>query len=320
MIPAEKTYTWINDRFMVRKSTNGWWMGDCPFCGKRRKLAFHFAWSYSKCWSCKWRDSIVDFVMKVEDVPYAVAYKMIMETEGGNIDPEMFVLARSLRTIEVELPFGYTPLIEGRDRTIGKRACSYLEGRGFDIEKLDRLGFGYVAEHAEDAMDNYFGYIIMPVRQDGRMRYFIARDFMGGFPKYKNPPKEVYGVGKDEVIFNADAFNMYKEVFLLEGIFDGLTLSKRAAATLGWSWSQEQVSWMVDSSCESVVIVSDKGFYGQAVQQAMKLMDHKVVRVVNLDHVEHGKDVNEIGRRAVMDIVSTTPVLTYEMACDVLGA
>ena len=319
MIPAEKAYAWVSERFLLRRSTNGWWDSDCPFCGKRRKMAFHFAWSLGKCWSCGWRNSIVDFVMEVEGLPYASAYRVVMDTESGRIDPEMFVLARSLRTVEVELPAGYTPLVEGRGRTVGARACSYLEGRGFDIEKLDRLGFGYVGQRTVEGGEDYFGYIIMPIRQDGRMRYFIARDFMGGFPKYKNPRKEAYGVGKDEVIFNADAFNMHDEVFVLEGIFDAVTLSKRAAATLGWSWSKEQVSWMVNSSCKHIIVVADKGFYVKAVQGAMKLMDHKRVSVVNLDGVEDGKDVNDLGRRRVMGLVAGTPELTYEMACDVLS-
>ncbi len=319
MIPATNAYKYIGDRYPLKRTTNGWWTSDCPFCGKRGKLAFHFAWSYSKCWSCNWRDSIADFVMESEALTYTQAHHTIMEADGAGIDPDMFVMARSMDVAEVDLPAGYTPLIEGRGKTVGKRAIAYLEGRGFDIEKLDAQGFGYVGTHAGDGQDDYFGYIIMPIQQDGRLRYFIGRDFVDGFPKYKNPQREVCGTGKDQVIFNADAFNIHRNVYVMEGIFDALTLGRKAAATLGWSWSAEQLGWMIGSACESITIVADKGFYPMAVKNAVKLIDHKEVRVVNFDHQEYGKDVNDIGRVRTMRLVKATEPLTMEHAFEVLG-
>lgn len=321
MIAAANAYRWVGDHYPLRKSTNGWWLADCAFCGKRKKFAFNFAWSYCKCWSCKWRGSIVDFVMATEDLTYGVAHQEVMAADGSGIDPEMFVLARSVEVTEVELPEGYTPLIEGRGKTIGERAIKYLSGRGFDIEYLDSLGFGYVGRRCEvQESDDYFGYIVMPIKQDGRLRYFIGRDFVGGFPKYKNPAKDVYGVGKDQVIYNADAFNIHRTVYVMEGILDAATLSKRATATLGWSWSPEQVMWMIGSACRSIVIIADKGFYDRAVANAVKLLDHKRVYVVDFDQVEDGKDVNEIGRARTRELIDATEELTYERAFEVMGA
>ncbi len=319
MIAAANAYRWVGDRYPLRKSTNGWWLADCPFCGKRKKFAFNFAWSFSKCWSCKWRGSIADFVMASEDMTYGMAYAEVMSADGEGIDPEMFVLAASVEVTQVDLPEGYTPLIEGKGKTIGERAIRYLSGRGFDIDYLDSLGFGYVGTRAPEGADDYFGYIIMPIKQDGRLRYFIGRDFLGGFPKYKNPDKDLYGVAKNQVIYNADAFNIHRTVYVMEGILDAATLSKKATATLGWSWSKEQVGWMIGSTCKEVVIVADKGFYDRAVANAVKLLDHKRVYVVDFDQVEDGKDVNEIGRERTMELVKATPELTYVEAIDIMG-
>lgn len=313
-IAAANSYKYVSDRYPIKRTTNGWWIADCPFCGKRGKFAFNFNWSRSKCWSCEWSESIVDMVMELEGLSYIQALREVMDASGEGVDPALFEIERSAEVSEVELPFGYRPLLEGGGGVLGKRAVNYLIGRGFEPERLDAQGFGYVAERAPEGQDDYFGRIIMPIQQDGKLRYYIGRDYIGGFPKYMNPSKDNCGVGKDQVIYGADAFNRFKTAYVTEGIFNAMTLGDKGAATLGWSWSKDQLGWMLNSSCSLIVVLADPGFYSKAVKNALKLIDHKRVKVVDFDTLDHDEDVNTLGAEKTMEFVNATPDLTYGMA------
>lgn len=318
MIPAVNSYQYITSRFVLKSTTNGWWTTDCPRCGKKGKFAFHFAWSRGKCWSCEWDASIADLVMAEEDLTFVEAKGLIMEADGSGVDPSMFILPQKQETSDVSLPLGYVPLLDGKKKTLGRRASNYLASRGFDLDELDMMGVGYVAAHAPEGEDDYYGRIILPIQQGGRLRYYIGRDFIGGFPKYMNPSKEKFGVGKDQVMFNGEAVNRFKTVYVTEGIFNAITMGRKSVATMGWTWSHEQTGTLVNGDCDLVVILADPGFYGRSMRNALKLIDHKRVKVVNFDSYGHDEDVNTLGRDAVMKLVKQTPDLTYSAAIDAM--
>jgi DNA primase len=201
---------------------------------------------------------------------------------------------------------------------LGKRARAYLESRGFDLKELDSIGIGYCTErNRDDAGQDYFGRIIIPFLYRGRLQYFIARSFIGSQPKYKNPPKEVTGVGKADILFNQDALDLYDEVFVLEGAIDALTLGKKSVASMGWSLSKKQERLMLMSQVQKFVFVPDPGFYQKALKTAMRFIDHKQVYVLNLDR-EQG-DVNVVGKDRVMSIYRQTKPLTRRDAVDLMN-
>ena len=77
--------------------------------------------------------------------------------------------------------YGYV-FCEG-DVILGQRARTYLTSRGFDVEELDMLGFGYCDEKGPDFANDYFGYIIIPFKRRGSLFCFIGRDFIGNDPR-----------------------------------------------------------------------------------------------------------------------------------------
>lgn len=322
-IQPHKLFTYFSEEFKLKKSSQNWQVFECPFCNDlsgSKKMAVHFHYGVVKCWVCQYKETVVDFVSEYEGLTYNEARDFLRDVKASVIDfariEEEDTEVKVLETIN--LPYGFTPLLEG-ETSMGDRARKVLKDRGFDLKELDRMGFGYCAEAATEEMESnedYFGYIIIPIKSQGKLVYYIGRDFIGNYLRYKNPNKETVGIGKEQVMFNEDALRIYGEVFVLEGWADAATIGRQAVATLGAKWSSNQMSKIISSEAERIVIVPDAGvdgsgkrFYVDALEKALGLIDHKEVIVVDMDELE-GKDVNAVGLAAFREQYDKSPVLT----------
>jgi hypothetical protein len=291
----------------LRPSTNGWYEGVCPYCADL-KLAVTFEYNLVKCWKhCFDRQFIIDFIQDIEGVRRFEAYEILESYESKPLD-YTFTGHGQVEVSEVILPEGYKSLLRG-EGVLGDRARNYLNGRGFDLEHLDSIGVGYVAEHGD-----YFGYLIIPFHRDGKLVYFIARDFTGNFLRYKNPKVEDFGIGKSEFLFNEAALHLYGTIFLTEGWADAATIGRAGVSYQGLDLSKLQTTMILKSPVEEVIIIPDVGAYASGLKQGQKLYEHKKVKVVDLSpHKDIGKDMNEIGRERVKELIHETPVLTWSL-------
>lgn len=292
----------------LRPSTNGWFDGVCPLCADL-KLAVTFDYNLVKCWKgCFDRQFIIEFMQNIEGVRRFEAYEILESYESIPVG-YTFVEQGQVEVSDVTLPTGYQGLLRG-EGALGDRARNYLKGRGFDIEHLDNLGVGYCNEH--DDQDDFFGYIIIPLKKNGKLVYYLARDYTGNFPRYKNPPKNLFGVGKSEFLFNEEALYLYGTVFLTEGWTDAATIGRAGISYQGLDLSIHQSTAILKSTVEEVILIPDVGAYKSGLKQGQKLYEHKKVKVVDLSPFEeYGKDINTIGRERVKDLISKTPHLTW---------
>lgn len=324
----KKAYSYFSSNFVLKKTSAGWYAFKCPFCasiGDSMKHAVHFQYGMTKCWVCGYKEHIVDFIVDYEGVKPSEAKRILRESKPSNIDFDL-IEAKHQIVSAVELPVGYRSILDGKG-VMADRARNYLESRGFDLKELDRMGIGYCVHDEDDIPENedYFGYIIIPFKQRGRLVYYIGRDYIGNFLRYKNPEKAKFGVGKGDLLFNEDALNIFDECFFTEGWADALTMGRQGISTQGWSFSQKQKMKILKSSCERLVFIPDAGkdntgeyFYEKAVKLAMDFINHKEVVVLDLNSVADGKDVNEIGKRTVLDIKKETKILTVGSATEIL--
>lgn len=294
----------------LRPSTNGWYDGVCPLCADM-KLAVSFEYNLVKCWKgCLSRQFIIDFMMDIEGVRRFEAYEILESYESKPLD-YTYIDQGQVEVSDVALPAGYQSLLRG-EGVIGDRARTYLSGRGFNLEHLDNLGVGYCNEEHEDSQKNFFGYIIIPLKNRGKLVYFLARDFMDGFPRYKNPPKGWFGVGKSEFLFNEEALYMQDKVYLTEGWTDAATMGPEGVSYQGLDLSIYQSSAIIKSPVKEVVIVPDIGAYRSGLIQAKKLYEHIPVKVLDLaPHRRRGKDINKIGSEIVLGLEERTEKLTF---------
>jgi len=191
MINKSKAFAYFEKHHgPLRRSTNGWYDGTCPICGEK-KLAVTFDYLQVKCWRGCFNGFVSNFIMKVEDIHYFEVSDLIDGFAPMPMDFSHIPRHKNVEISDIRLPAGFKSISLG-DTNLATRARKYLEGRGFDIEYLDRIGVGYCNEN--DKEDDFFGYIIIPFKIHGKLAYFIGRDFIGNFPRYKNPRREKFNI------------------------------------------------------------------------------------------------------------------------------
>ena len=165
------------------------------------------------------------------------------------------------------------------------------------------MGWGYGTK------GKYFGYLIIPFHEKGQLTYFNARLFIGNGPRYNNPDTSESGLGKSFIIYNKDALEMYKTVFICEGAINAQTMGERGIASGGKAISRYQINEIIKSPVERIIILFDPDAKHNAIDLALKLVQYKKVKVVFLPE---GKDVNDLGRRETLRRVYQVHYQNYQ--------
>jgi len=317
MINQKRTYGYFRDSYLLKKSTKGWFSFDCPKCGGDHKAAVHFDYEIVKCWVCaEGNQWIIDFVAFNEGLKQREVFEMLNSYKEADIDLRELESNSLSQISDVELPDNYQLITQG-EGMLGRRAREYLTGRGFSLKKCERLGLGYVNKSHEEFIKDFFGYIIIPFKKDGKLYYYIARDYIGNGIKYKNPAVTDFGIGKSELLFNEDALNK-DVVFATEGWACATTLDDKnhgGTAILGNTLANLQKTKIISSPCSTVVIAGDVGFYKHSIKMGMELMNYKDVYVLNMDKLKaYGKDPNDIGKEKIHALWKDTKKLTMGTA------
>jgi DNA primase len=331
MLNEKKLYSYFDSRFDIRKSTKGWYSMDCPYCNggrsNERSGAINFESEQFKCWraKCGVHKSAIDFIKDFEKIPFAEVRSFIdgfRETFVAFDRKSTGASFGGINTVkkDINLPFGYKSLLDGSD-ILSLRAQRYLSKRGFDLDKLDANGWGFCSEEHENFKLSYYGYIIIPFVVRGRFVYYIGRDFLGRNKKwkYKNPDKNMFGVGKSEVIYNEDALSG-NIVYVHEGALCAETVGSQGIGTLGWALSDVQRNKILKSQCKVLIVAADKGFYHKAIKLMISFLEvKKEIRIVSFEDMDDKEnDVNAIGKSRYMEMVEKTQPLTFGLAMDIL--
>ncbi len=131
---------------------------------------------------------------------------------------------------------------------------------------------------------------------------------MGIGPRYNNPDKDTTGLGKEFIIFNHDALEMYESVYICEGALNALTLGERAIAMMGKAVSSYQINELLKSPVKRFTILLDFDARDYAINLALKLVPFKRVKVVFFDDK---RDVNDLGKKATLRKIYSTRYQTY---------
>ena len=269
---------------------HSWMKSRCPFCGKEMKFGINLGLNRTNCFRCGEHPSAVDLVMHLEGLEKYTDVVRFLENEqfsGYVFKEEVFELKGRK---ELYLPEGFKLLNQGTSM-LAKSARAYVKRRGFDIDTVSKMGWGYGTK------GKYFGYLIIPFHEKGQLTYFNARLFIGNGPRYNNPDTSESGLGKSFIIYNKDALEMYKTVFICEGAINAQTMGERGIASGGKAISRYQINEIIKSPVERIIILFDPDAKQNAIDLALKLVQYKKVKVVFLPE---GKDVNDLGRKETL--------------------
>lgn len=294
-----KLYNYFHGKLDLKNSTKGYFRTDCifPGCDGRYTLALHIEKSRVYCFKCATAKSTIGFLMYMEKFELiSQAYNFLKIQQEYEAYDRVAYRDRNKEYKTIDLPESYNLISQG-DSVIGKAARAYMKKRGFNIDKLALKGVGYCTR------GDYQGYIIFPFYERGVLKFFQGRLFMASGLKMKNPESDIYGVGKSQVIYNRDALFIYNKVYVLESITNSLTLGDNACGILGKKCSQNQMSNIIESPCQKIVIILDPDAISEALDLAMQLVPYKKTKLVKLPM---GFDVNDLGRKKTLKLVSNT--------------
>lgn len=293
---------YFEQRINLKPYRHGWYKPDrCPYCGREGKFGINLSLNRCNCFRCGEHPSPMQLIMYLENVDtYHEVYTILEKSDyEGYIFKEEKIELGEHRPLY--LPEGFFLLNQG-DNTIAKSARNYVKSRGFDYNVLSRMGWGYGTK------GKYFGYLIIPFHEYGKLVYFNARLFLGNGPRYNNPDTSESGLGKSFIIYNRDALDMYSSVFLCEGAINAATMGERGIAMSGKAVSQYQINTILKSQVKRIIILLDPDAKGYALNLALKLQPFKKVKVVFLPE---GKDCNDLGKKEVLRYVYSVHYQSY---------
>jgi DNA primase len=234
---------------------------DCPVCAREKgldkgdgkgNLEINYFRHVYKCWACADTDGTQGPLGKLFDQfgtkKQKKVYNLIKPEEQKQLDKKI---------PKLRLPEGFMTFAESNSRFIPHiEAMRYLKSRGITDEIIDKYKIGYTVQ------GNFAYRIIVPsFNGNGELNYFIARAWTPRKMKYKNPTAE-----KDKIIFNEHLIDWEKDIFLVEGVFDGFFL-ENSIPMLGKKISSLLFETLYNKAKSDIIICTD----GDAWQDGLKI-------------------------------------------------
>jgi len=298
-----KVRTYLIKRLGCFDYKHGWMrVPICPYCGREQKMGVNLSQFRCNCFRCGEHPNPIQLIMDIENIE---TYNELLNFLSNEEFKEYTFREEKSELAEKKtmyLPEGFKNISFGKSQ-LARSIRSYATRRGFEIDALAKNGVGYCSSGP------LFGYIIIPFYCNGQLIYYNARNVMGTGPRYRNPDKDISGLGKEFIIYNFDALYIYNTIYICEGVFNALTIGDRAIATMGKAISAYQVNQLIKASASRYIILLDPDAKDKAIELALKLVNFKKVKVVFLPD---SYDVNDIGKRNTMNLIYNTRYQSYK--------
>jgi DNA primase len=229
---------------------------NCPVCDDDRNkhnLEVNYIDNVYKCWACGDSEGTHGSLGKIFD-----KYGNKKQKKLYNVLKPETVVKREKKKKELKLPESFTLFKDSSPvYPVRRQAMNYLKSRGITDEMIEKFGIGFCdkGDHA--------GRIVIPsYNKKGELNYYIARSWNPmSRAKYKNPEAE-----KDKIIFWENLIDWKKDIYLVEGAFDGLFLDN-PIPMLGKHMSELLFETIYKNAKANVIICLD----GDAWENAVKL-------------------------------------------------
>jgi len=256
---------------------------NCPVCDEDRNkhnLEVNYIDNVYKCWACGDSEGTHGSLGKIFD-KYGNRKQKKLYTV---LKPET-VVKREKKKKTLRLPDSFTLFKDSSPvYPVRRQAINYLHNRGISdymIEKY-QIGFCDKGDHA--------GRIVVPsYDKNGELNYYIARSWNPmSRAKYKNPEAE-----KDKIIFWENLIDWNKDVFLVEGAFDGLFLDN-AIPMLGKHMSEILFETIYKKAKGNITICLDADAWENAVKLYHELNGGELWGRIKLVKLPDDKDIADL--------------------------
>jgi DNA primase len=284
------------------KTSKGNYAFKCPFCQHHKnKLEINCITNeknenFWHCWVCEVKGKTIKSLLKQLDSPPNKIAELNMI-----IVPTYTEQKSKNDTITLPKEFISLADISNLDRVTSleaKRSIRFLKKRNIIHEDIVKYNIGFCYE------GSYKDRVIIPsYDENGSINYFIARAFIDGIQKYKNPPIDAKSAIGWELYINWDA-----PIILCEGMFDALTIKRNVIPLFGKIIHEKLMKKLVRSTVNRIYIALDPDAIKNALKYAQELMTYgKEIYLVELD----GKDASDIGFERFLNCIEQSLPLTF---------
>jgi len=196
----------------------------CPVCNdtKKKKLSISLkSWSFH-CWVCNEKGrTLVPLIRKTKSRETLEVYKRDF------LNLKSFHESEDAKEAEVfSYPEGFVPVVNLLDSRLPnvRSVISYLKSRGLKEADFYRYRVG-MTPAGKDPRRVFF----ISLDEEGNENFFVSRS-IDDQSKYRYVNSKV---DKTSIIFNECDIDWNEPIFLVEGVFDQISLSKNSAVLLG---------------------------------------------------------------------------------------
>ena len=192
----------------------------------------------------------------------------------------------------VQLPKEYKPLWNGGDSIVKRHALSYLYKREIDDSDILKYNIGYCDEGL------YSNRIIIPsYDSDGKLNFFVGRDFYSSKMKYRNSPTTKDIIGFDLFI------NWDEPIILCEGVFDAMAFKRNALPLFGKTVMKTLQKKIIESRVKTIYLALDNDAVVDAVKISENFINNGIdVRMMKFEE----KDPSETGFETLLYLINRT--------------
>jgi len=256
---------------------------NCPVCDDGRNkhnLEVNYIDNVYKCWSCGDSEGTHGALGRIFDKYGNKKQKKLYNV----LKPETFV-KREKKKKTLKLPEGFTLFKDSSPvYPVRRQAMNYLKSRGITDEMIEKFGIGFCdkGDHA--------GRIVIPsYNTKGELNYYIARSWNPmSRAKYKNPEAE-----KDKIIFWENLIDWNKDIYLVEGAFDGLFVDN-PIPMLGKHMSELLFETIYKKAKANIIICLDADAWENAVKLYHELHGGELWGRIKLVKLPDDKDIADL--------------------------
>lgn len=256
---------------------------NCPVCDDDRNkhnLEVNYIDNVYKCWSCGDSEGTHGPLGRIFDKYGNKKHKKLYNV----LKPET-VVKRERPKKTLKLPDSFTLFKDSSPvYPVRRQAMNYLKSRGITDEMIERYGIGFCDK------GDHSGRIVVPsYNKNGELNYYIARSWNPmSKAKYKNPEAE-----KDKIIFWENLIDWNKDIFLVEGAFDGLFL-ENSIPMLGKHMSELLFETLYLKAKGNITICLDSDAWENAVKLYHELNGGEMWGRIKLIKLPDDKDIADL--------------------------
>jgi DNA primase len=256
---------------------------NCPICdddNNKGNLEVNIEKSVFHCWSCGDSEGTHGSLGKLFD-----KFGNKKQKKLYNILKPETIQVREKKIDKVRLPDGYKKFSEvSQVYPVRRQAMNYLKNRGITDEMVEKYQIGFC-----DTGDHNGRIIIPSYNKKNELNYYISRSWdPNSRYKYKNPIAP-----KDEIIFWENIIDWSKDIYLVEGVFDGLFLPN-SIPMLGKHMSQVLFETIYNNAKGEIVICLDADAWSNASKLYHELNGGSLYGRIKIIKLMDDKDVCDL--------------------------